>query len=142
MGDARAVADMMTREVVTVNEEDNLADILDGMDRYRFRHIPVVDEGRVVGVISQRDILRCTVSDFERTSVADERDVRVKEGTFVAAIMTREPQTVTEDTPVAEAARLMLEGRFGCLPVVDDRGHLIGIVTEHDMLGELVRALG
>jgi CBS domain-containing protein len=141
MDEPRVVADIMTREVVTLNEEDNLADLAAGMERYALRHLPVVDGRKLVGLVSHRDVLRLTRSTLERAPVAAERDLSLKQQTFVASVMTRHVDTARPETTVADAARILLAGKFGCLPVVDARGDLIGIVTEHDLLRELVAAM-
>lgn len=141
MDKPRVVADIMTREVVTLNEEDNLADLAAGMQRYALRHLPVVDGRKLVGLVSHRDLLRLTHSALERAPVAAERDRSLKQQTFVASVMTRNVDTVRPETSIADAARVLLAGKFGCLPVVDDAGGLVGIVTEHDLLRELVAAM-
>jgi CBS domain-containing protein len=61
-------------------------------------------------------------------------DERREESTFVASIMTRDPIAVGPDTTIAEAARILIKARFGCLPVVDENRNVIGIVTEHDFM--------
>jgi CBS domain-containing protein len=135
------VADVMTKDPLVVNEEDNLERIQEGMDSFHFRHIPVVDGERLVGLISQRDILRFAVSGLDSAAPARQRDSWIQEHTFVAEIMQRDVVTATPDTPLAEAARAMLEGRVGSLPVVEEGNRLVGIVTETDMLGVLVKLL-
>ena len=131
---AGTVGDAMTRDVVVLHEEDNLLDVARDMGRYRFRHLPVVDGTRLVGIVSHRDLLRCTVSRLELGPGLGARDEHLKEQTFVARVMTRGPSTVHPETPLADAARTMVNGRFGCLPVVDAGGARVGILTEHDLL--------
>jgi CBS domain-containing protein len=126
------VADVMTRSVVTLQEEDNLRTVVDALDRYRFHHLPVVDERRLVGLVTQRDILRLV---HARGNALDRaRDAAYVEKTFVADVMHREVITVRPDSPLVEAARTMLDTRVGCLPVVDAENVLIGIITEYDLL--------
>lgn len=138
---SRKVADIMKREVITLSEEDNLSDLAHGMEEFRVRHIPVVNGTKLVGLISHRDLLRVSVSALETDRNAQQRDQRLKESTFAASVMTRNLQTVSSDTSLLQAARLMLAGKFGCLPVVNDEGDLIGIISEHDLLQELASAL-
>jgi CBS domain-containing protein len=138
---SRRVADIMTREVITLNEEDNLTDLARGMDEYHLRHVPVVSGTKLVGLISHRDLLRISVSALEKTQRSRVRDERMKENTFAASIMTKKLHTVNPDTPLLHAVRLMLAGKFGCLPVVDDEGNLVGIISEHDLLKELAKDL-
>jgi CBS domain-containing protein len=134
------VAEIMSREPIVLNEEDNLDRVLEGMDAFNFRHIPVVDGDRLVGLLSQRDILRLAVGELDRTAPAQVRSQQLKENTFVAQVMQRDVRTASPDATIVEAARMMLDQRIGCLPVVEgDR--LVGIVTETDLLELLTRVL-
>lgn len=133
---AQVVADLMTHQVVTLNEEDDLVDINENMETLGLRHLPVVDDGRLVGIVSHRDVLRVSAGTLEPG--AAQRDAILKERTFVRDIMTRNVVTVRAETTVAEAAQLLLRHKFGCLPVVDEDGMLVGIVTEHDFVRLLV----
>jgi acetoin utilization protein AcuB len=134
------VADIMTRDPVVLSEEDNLERIQEGMEDFHFRHIPVVDGDRLVGLISQRDILRQAVSGLDRAATAQQRDRWLQEHTFVAQVMHRDVKTATPDMPIATAARIMLDQHIGSLPVVEN-DRLVGIVTETDMLKLLTNLL-
>lgn len=137
----RRVADVMKREVITLSEEDNLSDLAQGMEEFRVRHVPVVNGTKLVGLISHRDLLRISVSALETSHNARQRDQRLKESTFAASVMTRKLQTVSPETSLLQAARLMLAGKFGCLPVVNPEGDLVGIISEYDLLQELASDL-
>jgi CBS domain-containing protein len=122
----------MTRAVRTVRRNDRLA-LADSLMRdERIRHLPVLDEdGRVCAVVSQRDLFRGALLRAlgygSRAEDAMLRQVPVKEA------MSPEIHVTAPDTPVAEAARIMLERRIGCLPVVEE-DRLVGIVTETDFV--------
>ncbi len=131
-GKPKTVADIMTREVITLFEEENLELLLEGMERYGLRHLPVVDDGKLVGLVTHRDLLRAAVSHLEPG--AAEREAAYEGRHFVADLMTRDVQTVRPDTSIAEAARLLREHKFGCLPVTEEDGTLVGIVTEADFV--------
>jgi len=136
------VADIMTRDVLSLSEEDNLEDIAQRMERFSLRHMPVVDGSRLVGLITHRDILRLAVSELtDEPAVQQARQRRLVENTFVAKVMTRNPLTVRPQTPIVEAAEMLVRSKFGCLPVVEDEGKLVGIVTEHDFMKLLVALL-
>ena len=126
------VRDVMSRDVHTVKRNDELA-IADAlMKQERVRHLPVLDEdGKVCAVVSQRDLFRgALLRALGYGSRAEElmlRQVPVKEA------MSAEIQTTAPDTPVADAARLMIERKIGCLPVIEN-GRLVGIVTETDFV--------
>ena len=118
---AISVGDFMTRELVTVSEEDDLA-LAESMLRLGgIRHLPVVRHGQLVGLVTHRDLLRSAVSHDQRSTTA-------------ADVMTRDPEAVRPDTSLVRAARLMLEKKFGCLPVTEADGRLVGIITESDFV--------
>ena len=126
------VRDVMSREVHTVKRNDELAIADELMKQKRVRHLPVLDEdGEVCAVVSQRDLFRgALLRALGYGSRAEElmlKQVAVKEA------MSAEIQTTAPDTPVADAARLMIERKIGCLPVIEN-GRLVGIVTETDFV--------
>ena len=129
----------MTREVVTLFEEDNLVGVEEGMQRYKFRHLPVVDEGKLVGLVTHRDLLRVAASELEPT--AARRTEHLKQSVFVRDVMRRDLVTVREDTPLEDAGRLLWNNKLGCLPVTKDDGSLVGIVTEADYVKLAIRLL-
>ena len=141
MGTPTTVSEIMTRDVTTLREEENLSTLLGDMARAGFRHLPVVDGKRLVGLVSHRDLLRISSSSLDRDSLHKAIDRQHKDETFVAAIMTRDVDTVGPDTPLAEAATKLLAHKYGCLPVVDEQQQLLGIVTEKDFLELLVQVL-
>lgn len=116
-----SVGDFMTRELVTVNEGDDLA-LAESMLRLGgIRHLPVVRQGQLVGLVTHRDLLRSAMSRDRRSTTAGD-------------IMTRDPEAVRPSTSLVRAARLMLEKKFGCLPVVERDNRLVGIITESDFV--------
>jgi acetoin utilization protein AcuB len=118
------VRDVMTRRLVAIGPDTPCDKARLVMDDHRIRHLPVVSEGRLIGIVSDRDV----------------RSAAAGSGSTVARrIMTPDPLTVTPQTPIEHAARLMLDARIGALPVVDD--HLAGIVTYTDLLRAFVRVL-
>lgn len=135
------VADVMTRDVSTVLEEDNLERVLSLLAPYRFRHVPVVDDGRVVGILSQRDLLQLTSQGRDHSAVARARKAHTMEQTFVRDVMNQKVITIGSEASLGDAARLMLEHRVGALPVVDAQEQLIGIVSESDLLRRLAQTL-
>jgi acetoin utilization protein AcuB len=123
---------IMTRHVVTVRMDDELHIIRDMFEKYRFHHVLVVDQCRVVGVISDRDLLK-NVSPFvgklaERT--LDVQSLHRK----AHQIMTRSLISGAPNTPIGDAALLMLNNRISCLPVINNDGACVGIVTMRDLL--------
>ena len=125
------VSKIMATDVVALDRNASLGSAKDIMDQRRLRHFPVVENGNVVGVVSQRDLFRASLASMlgyeERTKKAFLDNLSIK------GIMSDPPITVTADTGISEAARLMVEKKVGCLPVVDGK-RLIGLVTETDFL--------
>ena len=118
-----SVADLMTRDLVTVRECDDLALAESLLRLGGIRHLPVVRDRKLVGLVTQRDVLR--------SGEAGRPGART---TQVAQIMTRELTTIRPAAPLSQAARVMLERKYGCLPVCEDDGTLVGIVTEADFV--------
>jgi CBS domain-containing membrane protein len=133
------VGQIMSRDVLTLSEDQDLAHLETTMRLFRFRHLPVTDEGKLVGVVTQRDLLRIAGSSLlphagEQTQ-ALQRRFRVRD------VITRDVRTVRPDTPLAEAARIMNAEKLGCVPVVDGANVLRGIVTEADFVLLALRLL-
>jgi len=130
--EAKVVADVMTRSVVTLYEEDDLENIDEAMEKFRFRHVPVVDDGKLVGLVTRSDLRGISSSRLDPTGPI--RDEALRKRTFVRDVMTTDVRTVHPDTPILEAARLMRDAKIGCLPVVVADDALVGIITSTDML--------
>jgi CBS domain-containing protein len=123
----------MSRQVIAIEESSSIAKVHAAMDEYRFRHLPVIDElGKVVGLLSQRDLLRAEPSTLSPDH--DAEDEVFKATTKVDSIMLRDVITIGPDDPLADAARVLLERNIGSLPVVRSNGSLVGIVTRTDFL--------
>lgn len=133
------VKDIMSKDVFYLKQTDSLKTARSMMALARIRHIPIVANGMEFrGLVTHRDILAATISKFadvDRT-VQDEIDA----GIPVAEIMRYDVTTVTPDTLAREAASLLLDHKYGCLPVVEGRT-LKGIVTEADFLKLTIKLL-
>jgi len=123
---------IMSRKPITVADDDKMGHAIRMLKDHGFKHLPVVDRaGKVVGVITDRDLKRASPSDATLLEVHEL--LYLLDQVRVAQIMTRTPVTVPAATPVADAARLMVDKHLGCLPVLEN-GKLVGIVTSTDML--------
>ena len=117
------VADVMIGKVVTLSRHHSFNEAANLMNDRYFRHCVVVDaQGHIVGVISDRDILR---------ALARNPNARSKS---VEQIMTQNPVTVRRNTPIADAVGKIVSKRINCLPVVEENGTVCGIVTSTDLL--------
>ena len=131
---------LMTAPVIALFEEQSLPLADDIMHFKHLRHLPVIDEkNRLVGLVSHRDILRAQISVLSGLTES-ERAAR-QEDVTIAQIMTREVMTVGPETLASMAGQLLMDNRFGCLPVIDADHRLIGIVTERDYLRFAVKAI-
>lgn len=139
MAGEMTVADLMTSDVVTLTEDETLAHAQRCMARGRIRHLPVVREGMLVGLITHRDLLAASFSIFAEVEASEQR--RVFDTVRVVEAMHRDVVTVSPQLPVSKAARILLENKYGCLPVVDGDHQLQGIVTEADFLRLTVQLL-
>lgn len=126
------VSDIMTRKPVTVLQDMTLQGALETMERVGCRHLPIMSsDGHLVGIISDRD---CRTA-MNSPHVLHERwhDEQLLEKLPVRAAMTPAPIVITPDAPATQAARLFLEHRISCLPVMRDET-LVGIITTSDVL--------
>lgn len=126
------VSDVMTTEVATLEASDHLDLASDIMTLGRIRHMPVTRDGKLVGILSQRDLFRGAVSSALQFRPSAEREWLAK--IRVSEVMTTDVVTAEPDWPVRHAVDVMLEGRFGCLPVVDEQDRLVGLLSETDCL--------
>ncbi len=125
------VRDIMRRKVVTIAAGERLSTVEDIMTLGGVRHIPVVKGGDLVGVVTERDLLRTSLSNLNQ--YGDDARRAFLSAVEIARVMSSPPITIGDDSPVEEAARVMAERKIGCLPVLED-GKLIGWVTEAAVL--------
>lgn len=123
---------VMQTDYVSVGSGDHLDLVDDVMNLGRIRHMPVLDGAKLVGVVSQRDLLSASLSKVLDFDVAERRSFM--RSIEVSEVMSRDPVTVKPSTTLREATRLVLTHRIGCLPVVDEGGAVVGLITETDLL--------
>jgi CBS domain-containing protein len=122
----------MQRKVVTIAAGEVLSTLEDIMTLGGVRHMPVVRGGELVGVVSERDLLRVSLSNL--FSLGSDQKRAFLSGVEVTSVMSKPPVVIGADALVERAARVMAERKIGCLPVVDDDQRLVGLVTETDLL--------
>ena len=134
----RVVADIMTANPVTVAPRNAIRTAVNLMREGGFRRLPVVDRGRLVGIITDRDLRRAANSPF----VIREQwyDNFILDHIEVGSCMTPNPITVEPSAPIAKAARLMRNNKIGGLPVLSE-GQLVGMITDTDLLDFLIELL-
>jgi acetoin utilization protein AcuB len=132
------VSDFMTTEVTSLQENDTLLDAAMVFVRSQFRHLPVLRDKKLVGIISERDVKQFAPSLLSRTT-AEEYN-QIMETTPISRVMIKNPVTLRPDQPIFEAANLLYSRRIGCMPVVEN-DELVGIITTTDLVGLLIRIL-
>ena len=130
-----SVKELMSGDPISVRMDASALEAYEAMLRHGIRHLPVLGPGaRVVGVITADDLAAALALPLRPREplAAAERRAALEYG--VGELMTHSPRTLDRDATLAEAAEQMAEGRFGCLPIVDEKGRLEGMLTETDLL--------
>ncbi len=134
------IKDWMTREPITITDETSMIKAIHLMKQHRFRRLPVLHQGQLVGMVTDRDLKEASPSKATTLDVHELyyllAELQVKE------IMTREPLSVSQDDTVERAAQLMLEHTISGLPVVDAGGQLVGIITQSDVFRAFMHITG
>jgi len=130
-GKEGVVREIMMGSPVTLKPDDTLDLANDVIALGRIRHIPVVDDGRLVGIITERDLIGAAASQIfglkQKNKSALLKSVLIKE------VMKKRVLTAAPETPIKDVAHLMAEKKIGCLPIVS-AGALVGLVTTTDIL--------
>jgi acetoin utilization protein AcuB len=131
------VKEIMVRAPVTLRPEDSLNLANDIMSLGRIRHIPIVEDGRLVGILSQRDLFGAAVNRVFKLRVREERELL--KSFRIDEVMHKRVITAAPDTTIKEAARLMAEKKIGCLPIVEG-DELVGLTTSTNILRYLAKS--
>jgi len=133
------IRDVMTKNPITVDSETLVLDAQKIMKENNIRRLPVVDKGKLVGIVTQHDLLQASPSPATSLSIHELNYLLAK--MKVKEVMKRNPFTLTPDTPFEEALRIGQDKKIGSFPVME-KGKLIGIITESDAVRFMTRALG
>lgn len=136
---AMRVRDIMSEKIVTISADDSLFTVEEIMTLGGVRHIPVVRAGQLVGVVSQRDLLRASLSNLTHYGSGQRR--AFLEAVEIRRVMSEPPVTISPEALVGEAAAQMALRKIGCLPVLEG-GALVGMLTETDLLQYFARGVG
>jgi acetoin utilization protein AcuB len=133
------VGERMKSPVITVRPDMSLIDALNLMKQEHIRRTPVVKDGKLVGIVSEKDLLNASPSPATSLSIYEMNYLLSK--LQIKDVMTKDVLTVTEETPIEEAARIMADNKIGSMPVVrDDR--IVGMITETDLFKMLLELMG
>lgn len=133
------VGERMSRPVICVSPEDPINEVLAMFRNEHIRRAPVMQEGKLVGIVSERDLLNASPSSATTLSVWEMNYLISK--VKIKNVMTKKVITVDADIPIEEAARIMADKKIGGLPVVSN-GKVVGVITETDLFKILLELMG
>lgn len=133
------VGERMSRPVISVTPDIPINDVLAMFRKERIRRAPVMDNGRLVGIVSERDLLNATPSSVTTLSVWEMHYLISK--VTVRDVMAKSVVTVDQDTPIEEAARIMADKKIGGVPVMSGE-NVVGIITETDLFKIFLELMG
>jgi len=134
------VENWMNPNVITVDADDSMLDATKLLKEHNIRHLPVLEKGKLVGVITDRDLKRASPSDA--TALEAHELLYLIANIKVREIMTKNPITVPYNFTIEEAAELLLQARISGMPVVDKDGDVIGTITQTDLFKVLISLTG
>lgn len=124
------VSQIMSKELITLTPKDSLYDAEKLFKQYHIRHLPIVEDKKLVGVISYSDLLKISYADVNEE---DDIETVVYDMYSIPQLMAKSPVTVSSDTNIKDVTETLANHTFHSIPVVDD-GELVGIVTTTDLL--------
>jgi acetoin utilization protein AcuB len=133
------VNQIMSKNLVTVTVDTGILEAANLMREKNIRRLPVMEDGRLVGIVTEMDILKVQPSQATTLSVFEVNYLLAK--TKVKDVMTKDPLTIPADAPIEEAALIMREHEVGALPVLDG-GKLVGIITESNIFDAFIDLMG
>ena len=133
------VGERMSHPIISISPDMPVHDALDMFKRERIRRAPVVKSGKLVGIVSDHDLLNASPSPATSLSVWEMNYLLSK--ITVGEVMSKKVLTVDEETPIEEAARIMADNKIGGLPVMRD-SHVVGIITETDLFKIFLEFMG
>lgn len=133
------VRDYMTKSPITINKKTPVFEALEIMKKHKIRQLPVVSEGKLAGLVTEKELLTVTPSPATSLSIYEMNYLLAK--MTVAEALVKNPITVTPDTTLEEASVLMREHKIGSVPVLEG-GKLVGIITATDIFDALIRFFG
>jgi len=134
------VKNWMSKDVITVNVDDSMQHAINMMKENSIRMLPVLMEGKLVGVLTDRDLKRASPSDATTLDVHELlyliSKIKIKD------IMKKKPVTVPDNFTVEETAEVLLKNKISGVPVVGEQGQLVGFITQHDLFKALIALTG
>jgi acetoin utilization protein AcuB len=133
------ISKVMTRNVITIDKDADIFTAQEKLFKHRIRHLPVVEKNNLlIGIVTDRDIR----SALPSSQLADKDKLEKITSYKIEDIMTKNPVSISPLDTIQDALLLLQRKRFGALPVVDNQGKLIGIISIRDLLREFINVLG
>jgi len=137
------ISRFMTKDVVTLDRDSDIAEAKKLMIRYRIRHLPVTrPDSTLIGIVSDRDIRSAMPSKFFHDHEVEEMEADRLTGVLVQEIMTKDPVSVSLSSTIQDALLLIEKSRVGAFPVVDESLKVVGIVSDRDLLNAFIHVMG
>ncbi len=130
----------MSKNPITIGINDSISEAVSSLKRNRIRRLPVMDNGKLVGIVTDRDLKEASPSKVTSLDIWEVHYLLSK--IKIKDIYKKNPITIKDDSTIEQAAILMFDQKIGGLPVVDGRGELVGMLTEHDVFNALIRITG
>ena len=134
------VGNWMTKDVISVDVNDSMQDAARLIRKHKIKRLPVMENGKLVGIVTDRDLKRASASDV--TTLEIHELLFLISEIKISDIMTKDPITIPLDYTIDEAAQILLEHKLSGAPVVDDEGQVAGIITQTDIFRVLVLFTG
>jgi acetoin utilization protein AcuB len=130
----------MTKDVISVDVNDSMQDAARLIRGHKIKHLPVMENGKLVGIVTDKDLKRASASDV--TTLEIHELLFLISQIKISDIMTKDPITIPLDCTIDEAAQILLEHKLSGAPVVDDEGQVAGVITQTDIFRVLVLFTG
>lgn len=134
------VIDRMTRNPISISPDDNVDAAQNLLKKHKIRRLPVIERGKLVGIVTDKDLMRVSPSAATTLSKYEVNALLAK--ISIREIMSDKVIAVNEHAPIEEAALLMSMNKIGGLPVTSDVGTVVGVITETDIFNALVEIMG
>ena len=132
-----SIEKIMTAKIVTIELDDTLATVKEIFDNLKFHHLLVVESGKLIGVVSDRDLFKAISPHIGTMASTDRDDATLNKKVY--QVMTRKLFTLTPHDPIGDAVELFNTQRISCVPIVDGEFRPVGILTWRDILKAIVR---
>jgi acetoin utilization protein AcuB len=140
MQNTTAISRVMTHKPATVSPMDHLETVQEIFEKFGFHHVPVLDDGKLVGIVSYTDYLR-VIQEVYGSADEQGRNQHLLQTIQVKQVMTDHPVCLSPSDTIEDALRIFKTNHFHAIPVIEQDGRLVGILSTHDLIKVLERLL-